>query len=378
MANLSFSHTYEASWVNFNKVTIIKKDVTFELSLGETPAFDLQVIFPHLDAFTSDEIERINTLFDAQRINFVKKIIDMKPLHTAIFSNDRYITKDLLALIDMPDDPELIQALETLKEEHPFHANSQTKFREYYLKHTEGVLNFTRTLSARPAFQTNMTLLYLSIALDYKTQREHWLNKKETYASLSAILLKLPVAIIDLSAVMLIVMGTILFCLIPLVILILLSCAELSVMTAFSIIAPWIALLILGLKFDILQSMKNGLDYAVGSVALWIDRGVQALFGVEFFAFELSKLLAKMNPSNVLDANGVSIAMPAEAEAGADAAESEIFFNPRTQEYLASSWASRFFFQPEPATEGLIISYPNDDEFSDEEDRDNDSVFSID
>ena len=223
-----------------------------------------------------------------------------------LFYNDRYIEKDLKSLLERSDNLMLIQAVDRLRKNHPWNAKSQSSFDTSVVEHQQGIIEFARDIAQNAAFQSNMSKLYLSIALDSKIEKPHWMCKKETYATLSSILLKTPIATLELAFIFLTILTMLMFIFVPMFLALSLLSAEISIMSAAAFLASWGAVLALLYTFTSIEACFKAIEYPFISAAYWIDYGIQSLFGIEFFAFELSELLSK----NMLDAYPIAIADP--------------------------------------------------------------------
>ena len=309
MRNLVIHHTYEARWKDNDIEHIITQPVDFMFNYHTPNDFVLNDLFTNVATFSDEEQEQIDQIFEKQLSDFIKIIIGTKPLagFPNLFSSDRYIKKDLLVLLECSHDDTLIQTIDRLRTMQPCTARSESSFRTKVTEHSQCVVAYNTDIMENLAFQNNMLKLYLSIALNHKIQKSHWLCKKETYAYISAVMLKLPVAAIEFAFLFLLLMTIVMYCLVPLFVAIALVSAEISIMNAVLIMASWVLVLELAKTFQIFESVLKAVEYPFVSAAYWIDYGIQSLFGVEFFAFELSELLAK----DILADHNLTLATPA-------------------------------------------------------------------
>lgn len=366
MTHLSFEHTYKATWKSGDREYTITAPFWFQVFLGEKPRVDFNNLPTSELTFSANDLEHIHRTFNTQRIDFAKKLINMKPFigPAVLFSSDRYVERDLFLLLGLSADPELTQALDALRKTHPSQAKNEEHFQELCALHSQSIINFTQNIAQRPAFQSMMDRLYLSIALDYKIKQSHWLYNKETYAYLSSIVLKIPVAFVQFAVWVVTFTGLLLFWVTPVIL-------AGALLTTLPVVAPWIALLAFTLaiitsligSFALMHTTLKYIEFIFKTVdhpflcaSYWIDYAVGALFGVQFFAFELSELLAKMN--HPIESYSIAIAQPApESDTSLASATIASFFQPGEVEVVIASY--------ETPTPGAFVDVM--DEYSDDE-----------
>ena len=77
MRNLVINHTYEATWKNGDMQYTITRPVEFTLNLGEAPRLNLNHIFNNVITFTEDEIGNIDSIYEIQLRDFIKKVMSL-------------------------------------------------------------------------------------------------------------------------------------------------------------------------------------------------------------------------------------------------------------------------------------------------------------
>lgn len=226
---------------------------------------------------------------------------------TGLFGPERLLETELLYLTQKPNGKiadNFIQALHELAAKQPDDQISEWAFNAQCDTHRAHATLLLKAIFNNEQFQENMTKIYATLVMEQQKQSAHsrWCNR-EHYAYGISFSMKLMLTLIDVVMFMLLMCLIICYILIPFLSLAIIA----QVTTPISWAAGALLIAWVGISYgvtrhvaanDIISGLFLSLSQVMSSISILLDKSVYFLFGLDFFALELSQSLSQAKKSS--------------------------------------------------------------------------------